>query len=141
MRRHRILLTDDDELLVKHAYEGQQILALVREGAAHRANAMGTERFQGCEFVQDTIKEAPACRQIGTSERQDVIVQPVGKDSDILAQSEKFLLSRPGKRQCSREGIATAFFLARAIFRSNCCRMAVHPSARRSQKPASRSTA
>ena len=70
--------------VVKHVGEGEQVIALVLQGDAHRADAAWIFRLALVKFIDNKVVQLAAGRQIGPRQRQDVTLQPPGKRTKIV---------------------------------------------------------
>jgi hypothetical protein len=72
MAGHGGIACDGVELLVQHAREGRQIVALVLQGHAHGANACEIFRFTLPKLRDDEVEQILTGRQIGLGQRQGI---------------------------------------------------------------------
>jgi hypothetical protein len=90
---------DSGQLLIKHAGEGEQVVALVLQRDAHRANAPGVLGLTALEFRDDEVEQDLPCDQGRSGQRQNVMAQPLGEQSDVAGQTTGPRLGLPRKFQ------------------------------------------
>ena len=84
---------------IEHAGKGEQLVTLVLQGDAHRADAPRVLRLAGGELGDDEVEQLAPGRQVRAGQGQDVVAQPVQERSDVAGQPARLGLALPGKRQ------------------------------------------
>jgi hypothetical protein len=82
-------LRDVGQLRIEHAGEGEQVVALVPQGDAQRANAPHILRFALYQFLNDKVEQFLSGGPRRTGQCQDVVAQPFGERSDIARQTTR----------------------------------------------------
>jgi hypothetical protein len=77
---------DVGQLLIEHAGERQQVVALVLQCDAQRANAPHIFGFALCQFLNDKVEQLLPRGQRRAGQCQDVMAQPLGERSDVARQ-------------------------------------------------------
>ena len=117
---------DGNQFVVKNTGEGEQIVALVLQRDAHRANAPFIFGLASRQFRDDEIEQHLACRQDRTGHRQNVAAQPLRERSHVASQPAGPSLGLPRQFQLNDKPIR-AGWLARSILISNFLRRVVTP--------------
>ncbi len=78
---------DRGQLVVEHAGEGEQLVALVLQRDADRADAPWVLGLVGREFLDDKVEQLPPRRQDWSGQGQNVMAQPLGERSDIAGEA------------------------------------------------------
>ena len=78
---------DAGQLGVEHAGEGEQVVALVLQGDAHRADAPRVLGLAGHQLRDDEVEQLPPGRQVRAGYGQDVVAQPLDERSDVAGEA------------------------------------------------------
>src|SRR3954463_2107268 len=79
--------------------EGEQVVALVLQRDAHRANASGVLGLTALQFRDDEVKQHLPSSRARSGQRQNVMAQPLGEQSDVADQTTGPDLGLPRKLQ------------------------------------------
>jgi hypothetical protein len=90
---------DGNQFVVKNTGEGEQIVALVLQRDAHRANPSCIFGLAARQFRDDEIEQHLPCRQGRTGQRQNVVAQPLDERSHVAGQPAGFGLGLPRQLQ------------------------------------------
>ena len=77
---------DAGQLVVERAGEGEQVVALVAQRDAHRADAPRILRLEALQFIGDEVEQRLPRGQVRTGQRQNVAAQPSGQRSNVASQ-------------------------------------------------------
>jgi hypothetical protein len=78
---------DAGQLGVEQAGEGEQVVALVLQGDAHRADAPRVLALAGHQLCDDEIEQLSPRRQVRAGQGQDVVAQPLDERSDVAGEA------------------------------------------------------
>jgi len=78
---------DRGQLGVEHAGEGEQVVALVLQGDADRADTPWVLGLPGRQLLDDEVEQLPPRCQVRAGQGQNVMAQPLGERSDIAGQA------------------------------------------------------
>jgi hypothetical protein len=89
-------LRDGDQLFIKHAGKGKQVVALVLQRDTYRANVSGIFRLALPQVLDNKVEQRLPCGQSWPSECQNVMAQPLSERSDVAGQPMRcsFVLPR-----------------------------------------------
>ncbi len=90
-------LCDVGQFGVEHASEGEQVVALVLQRHAQRANAPQVLRLTFRQLLDDEVEQHLPRGQARPSQRQNVMAQPLSERSDVAGQSLRLGLGLPRK--------------------------------------------
>ena len=90
---------DGGQFLVEHAGEGEQIIALVAQRDAHRADTADIPGLQTLQFIGDKIEQLPPRDQVRSGQRQNVVAQPLDEGADTAGQITRSGFGLPCERQ------------------------------------------
>jgi hypothetical protein len=82
-----VVARDASQLSVEHAGEGEQVVALVLQRDAHRADASRILGLAGHQLRDDEVEQLPPRRQIRAGEDQNVMTQPLDECPDIAGET------------------------------------------------------
>uniref|UniRef100_UPI001589ED68 hypothetical protein n=1 Tax=Burkholderia ambifaria TaxID=152480 RepID=UPI001589ED68 len=107
---HAASLGDRREFAVKYASEREQIIALVLQRHAQRADAAQIEPLALTQLLDDEVEQRLALGQRWPGQRQDVVTEPLGERADVARQGlrPRFSLARPAQPLAVVPGAATA---------------------------------
>jgi len=80
-------LRDRGQLVVEHAGEGEQVVALVLQGDADQADAPWILGLASCQLLDDEVEQLPPRCQVRAGQGQNVMAQPLYKRSDIAGEA------------------------------------------------------
>jgi len=89
---------DRGQFVVDYAGEREQVVALVLQRDAYRADATGIDRLAPGKLGDDEIKNFLANVQARAGQRQDVVGEPGGERSDVASQSVRTSFGLQGER-------------------------------------------
>jgi hypothetical protein len=98
-------LRDGGQFLVEHAGESEQIVALVSQRDAHRADAPCILRLETLQFIGDEVKQLSPCAQVRSGQRQNVVAQPLDEGADTTGQFTHSGLGLACQRQFGDERV------------------------------------
>ena len=78
---------DAGQLGLEHAGEGEQVVALVLQRHAHRADAPRVLGLAGGELFDDEVEQLPPGRQVRAGQGEDVVAQPVHERPDVAGEA------------------------------------------------------
>ena len=78
---------DAGQLGVEHAGEGEQVIALVLQRDAHRADASRVLGLAGHQLCDDEIEQLSPRRQVRAGQSQNVVAQPLDKRSGVAGEA------------------------------------------------------
>jgi hypothetical protein len=84
--RHRRRARDGGQLVIEHADEGEQVVALVLQGHAHLADARRIFRLTLMQFIDERVEQRMTGCQISARQCQDVALQPPGKRAKVVSE-------------------------------------------------------
>ena len=88
-------LRDVGQFRVEHAGEGEQIVTLVLQCDAHRANAPYIDRLTVHQLLDDEVEQHLPRGQGRPGQRQNVMAQPLSERSDVACQRLRLGLGLP----------------------------------------------
>ena len=101
---------DCSQLVVEHAGEREQVVALILQRDAYRADATRIDRFAPAKLCDDEIENLVADVQAWTGQREDVVGEPSDECSDVDGQGMRSLFGLPGERDpISKVRVLTCF--------------------------------
>jgi hypothetical protein len=110
---------DAGQLGVEHAGEGEQVIALVLQRDAHRADVPHVLGLADHQLRDDEVEQLPPRRQVRAGQGQDVVAQPMDECLDVAGQPRRPRLGQPGKRQLGGKlGVGMALLLNVGFFRT-----------------------
>jgi len=92
-------LRDVGQLVVEHAGESEQGVALVLQSDPHRADASGIPGLAARQLLDDEVEQLSPGGQGRAGQGQNVMAPPLGERSDVAGQPMRLGLGLPGKRQ------------------------------------------
>ena len=78
---------DGDQLGVEQAGEGEQVIALVLQRDAHRADALCILGLAGHQLRDDEVEQLSPRRQVRAGQGQDIVAQPLDERSDVAGEA------------------------------------------------------
>ena len=78
---------DAGQFGIEHAGEGEQVVALVLQGDAHRTDASRVLGLAGHQFRDDEVEQLPPRRQVRAGQGQNVVAQPLDKRSGVAGEA------------------------------------------------------
>src|SRR4029453_6172999 len=75
------------QFALEQAGEGEQVVALVLQGDAHRADAPRVLGLAGHQLCNDEVEQLSPRRQVGAGQGQDVMAQPLDERSDVAGEA------------------------------------------------------
>ena len=78
-------LRDVVQLRVEHAGEGEQVVALVLQRDAHRANASHILGLPMCQFLDEEVEQHLSRDQGWPGKRKNIMAQPLDERSDVAS--------------------------------------------------------
>ena len=78
---------DAGQFGIEHAGEGEQGVALVLQGDAHRTDASRVLGLAGHQLRDDEVEQLPPRRQVRAGQGQDVVAQPPDERSDVAGEA------------------------------------------------------
>ena len=78
---------DAGQFGIEHAGEGEQVVALVLQGDAHRADAPRFLALAGHQLRDNEVEQLPPRRQVRAGQGQDVVAQPLDERSDVAGEA------------------------------------------------------
>ena len=91
-------MRDRGQLVVEPACKREQIVALILQRDAYRADATRIDMLAPAKLCDDEIENLVANVQAGTGQRQDVVGEPGGERPDVAGQGMRPLFGLPGER-------------------------------------------
>jgi len=92
-------LRDVGQLGIEHAGEGEQGVALVLQGDAHRANASCIVELAVRQFLDDEVEQQLPGGQGRAGQGQNIVAQPLDERANVAGQPRRLDLGLPRKRQ------------------------------------------
>ena len=78
---------DAGQLGVEQAGEGEQVVALVLQRDAHRADASWVLRLAGHQLRDDEIEQLSPRGQVWAGQDQNVVAQPLDERPDVAGEA------------------------------------------------------
>src|SRR5471032_2402333 len=88
---------DRGQLVVEHAGEREQVVALILQRHAYRADASRIIRLAPLHLGGDKIEQVLSNLQARTGQRQNVVAQPCGERPDVAGKCMRACLGMAGK--------------------------------------------
>src|SRR5476649_2199724 len=87
---------DRGELVVEHAGEREQVVALILQRHANRADASRIIRLAPLHLGGDKVEQVLSNLQARTGQRQNVVAQPCGERPDVAGKCMRACLGMAG---------------------------------------------
>ena len=78
---------DGRQLDIEQAGEGEQVVTLVLQGDAHRADASRVLSLPDHQLGDDEVEQLSPGLQVRTGQCQDVVAQPLDERSDVAGEA------------------------------------------------------
>jgi len=89
---------DRGQLVVEHAGEREQVIALILQRDAYRSDATRIDMLAPAKLCDDEIEHFVANVQTRTGQRQDVVGEPGGERPNVAGQRMRSLFGLAGER-------------------------------------------
>lgn len=90
-------LRDPGEFRIEHVGERQQVITLVLQRDAHRADAARILRLADGELLDDEVEQRLPRGEGRPRQRQEVMAEPLGERADVAGQLMRLGFSLPGR--------------------------------------------
>jgi hypothetical protein len=78
---------DGGQLGVENAGKGEQVVTLVLQRDAHRADASRVLGLTGHQLRDDEVEQLSLCGQVWTGQGENVMAQPLDERSDVTGEA------------------------------------------------------
>jgi hypothetical protein len=75
-----------DKAIIQDTCKAQQMITVILEHYTNRTNPMRTLRLQAMQLLNNEVVEFLALLQVGAGHGEDVVIHPIGKNTDLVSQ-------------------------------------------------------
>jgi hypothetical protein len=110
------MFCDMDKAIVQETYKAQQMITVILKHFTNRTNPMRALRLDVMQLLNNEVVEFLAFPQVGAGHREDVVIHPIYKNTDLVSQINGSSLSLTCQSQSPAQPVTVGLLLGTLHF-------------------------